>query len=645
MRNLITITLLIYFACLPASGQVQPKPFTYLEEFPELQETVEYFFINYQPEEFQKNGFYQFRFARKPDGWFVYSESFRNGELESDYEIQLWDRKTGFLQKDSLRYLEGEINAPDNMQKYLGNTMRYNFSVHPFYGYTAWDQDVISIYRKLPIAGLSQNEIYGISKAYANQASNLFWAHMEYSDPESVKATSARRSDVRKFRKYSLISSHYVSVLDADYITRVGLADLKRANDVMARWYELELFGWKKAASNLLQESLKNGNPLYEPFWESASAWVLKDLDPDAILFTVGDNDTYPYLYQQAVNKLRRDVLIINLSLLNDPEYFLRLADGFLNSPGMEKGLSDQEWKILATKQIYAGNDTSFYSVLHERQIEDISEQLRDTDQEQIHIDFGYYRLPYTGSGGGLDTLVILNATNRQVAINQFILMNILYSQFSERPVYFTKPMSRQFSWLFDQANLLDEGFVIRLTSQASEYEEFNYGYYNKTHTDRIIADNPLSFPDKKYPARMEFYQLIIEMESRKISEAIRMEPSEDNIKLLMDFLNKYPPQLTGISLHYFNMIYTLLNLPDKREIAEMFLKAYMVELEFEIRGTVLTDSDPGDFNKLRYLNFIIDSVIRSEISPEIPDFYENLSSYQRSIQNKLRQMPEIRIR
>jgi hypothetical protein len=44
---------------------------------------------------------------------------------------------------------------------------------------------------------------------------------------------------------------------------------------------------------------------------------VMKTLPPNSILFSNGDNDTYPLWYLQAVEHYRTDVAVLNLSLLN----------------------------------------------------------------------------------------------------------------------------------------------------------------------------------------------------------------------------------------------------------------------------------------------------------------------------------------
>ncbi len=60
---------------------------------------------------------------------------------------------------------------------------------------------------------------------------------------------------------------------------------------------------------------------------------MLASLEPDAILVTNGDNDTYPLWYIQNVEGFRTDVRVMNRMLLNTPWYVRQIRDQYPTAP------------------------------------------------------------------------------------------------------------------------------------------------------------------------------------------------------------------------------------------------------------------------------------------------------------------------
>jgi len=195
---------------------------------------------------------------------------------------------------------------------------------------------------------------------------------------------------------------------------------------------------------------------------------MLMSCEPNGILFTNGDNDTFPLWYLQEVESIRTDVRIVNLSLLNTGWYIRQLRD---LDPKVPMRISEAQLDRLGLIPW----ETRKYSIKVPKKV---GQEAQGDFKE--HFSFAPINVP--------DQITFkieptMNTRYGSVLRTQdHMILNIITANQWKRPIYFavTVPRSNLLSELADYMRM--DGLVLKLVP-------FQNWQISPTHLQKNLAE------------------------------------------------------------------------------------------------------------------------------------------------------------
>jgi hypothetical protein len=208
----------------------------------------------------------------------------------------------------------------------------------------------------------------------------------------------------------------------------------------------------------------------------------LESCAPNAILFTVGDNDTYPLWYAQEVKGIRPDIRVINTSLLGTDWYINQLRYKVNNSDPIDVIWSEEQ--IAGDKRNVAYHiplsqtDTAYYDLytMMKDQVGSDADNKMYRSQGGEMLNYFYsqrFKVPVDGNVVRQNGTVtakdsVLNELRFQVGKsylfkNDAAILNIIAANNWKRPIYFTQPYQLGFDDYLRQ-----DGLTYRLVPVAN---------------------------------------------------------------------------------------------------------------------------------------------------------------------------------
>lgn len=229
----------------------------------------------------------------------------------------------------------------------------------------------------------------------------------------------------------------------------------------------------------------------------------LESCAPNAILFSYGDNDTYPLWYVQEVEGFRTDVRVVNLSLLSSDWYMRQMLQKVNEADALPINIDPEKFKDGVRDVIYY-QDFQIPGHIEVKDLLDI--MLSDNAQNKVQLQSGDWVnllptknmkltidkdavlannvVPKGWEDAIVDTMQWTYSMN-YVSRAELSIMAMLANNNWKRPIYFTST-TPEVNYIGLDKYLVSEGFAMRLMPVNTGNQDSEEGFAAVTDVDGL---------------------------------------------------------------------------------------------------------------------------------------------------------------
>jgi hypothetical protein len=204
----------------------------------------------------------------------------------------------------------------------------------------------------------------------------------------------------------------------------------------------------------------------------------LNSCEDNAIIFTYGDNDTFPLWYAQDVENCRTDVRVCNVTLLNSDWYIDQMKEQKYNSEPLPISLEREKYEYDVRNTIFIRDDIKRPVELSKLMAIALSDEPRAKLHTQSGDSYNYFpsrqikisvdkqQVIESGTVSAemahlIADSVVFNINGRYISKSDLIVLNMLANNNWEQPVYLNLSVVQTTNIKLDKY-LWNEGFAYR---------------------------------------------------------------------------------------------------------------------------------------------------------------------------------------
>ena len=382
----------------------------------------------------------------------------------------------------------------------------------------------------------------------------------------------------------------------------------------------------------------------------------LESCDPNAIIFTIGDNDTFPLWYAQEIEGVRRDVRVVCTSLFNVDWYIDQMKRKAYESAPIPSSLTHEQYKYgtrdyiikeVVTQDTLSLNQflgfitsddarTKYKHVLQQQGYDTSGQRNQDLNAnylptENVRIPVDKATVLRNGIVKAKDSSLIVPYIDIKIKgaalyKNRLMMLDIIANNNWERPIYFTGGAfgDEDYIWMKDYLQL--DGLVYKLVPIKTPVEKNNPFDMGRIDTDKMY-DMVTSWdwgnngdPKMYHDVETRKNSLTYRGNLARLIEALIQEDKLEKAEEVADLaMAKMPVDMFG----FYTLLEPYIGAYYELEATDKARDLYM-DVSRKYQQSLSYYSDLSEQNQSKYIQAIYSDIERYRSLVDVTTFYES---------------------